>query len=391
MRRRGIRIALFITTLALQAGVVYKLIETDQRLTAARLQMDRFDAQIDRALATTTEFRAAIQAYVAPGQGEPFWSGRVGELIQSLEARVVSLGDGAAADAAASLTVVTEQVKGFRELDTRARGLLAQGDRLMASDLAFGEVQEACGNLAGQLEETRRREATTRLHEVVVLRTIEVYLLASALGIGAIGLLLLLPAWRPATSGTAEAVAPAPTSSGLGLARSPIANRRAKAGDSPAGIVVSPSDLASTARLCSDLGRVADAAALPALLARAAGAIGASGLIVWVTDVDDGALRPVAGHGYTDDAVARIGAVPRDSDNATAAASRSGEIETVPAAAGAPGALAVPMMTSAGCVGVLAAEVKGGREADEATRAIATIVAAQLATLVLQAPSGPRA
>jgi GAF domain-containing protein len=57
-------------------------------------------------------------------------------------------------------------------------------------------------------------------------------------------------------------------------------------------------------------------------------------------------------------------------------------METVPAEAGASGALVVPLVGSSGCVGVMSAEVAAGREFDEATRAIATILGAQMATLV---------
>jgi hypothetical protein len=50
-------------------------------------------------------------------------------------------------------------------------------------------------------------------------------------------------------------------------------------------------------------------------------------------------------------------------------------------------------MTSTGCVGVMAAEVRHGREASESARALARIVAAQFATLVgpaaAQEPAAP--
>jgi hypothetical protein len=45
-------------------------------------------------------------------------------------------------------------------------------------------------------------------------------------------------------------------------------------------------------------------------------------------------------------------------------------------------------MTSDGCVGVLSAEMKGGAEKDEGSQALATIFAAQLATLV-STPANP--
>jgi hypothetical protein len=45
------------------------------------------------------------------------------------------------------------------------------------------------------------------------------------------------------------------------------------------------------------------------------------------------------------------------------------------------GAIAVPLVAAAGCVGVMAAEVKNGGEQQEQLLAAASIVAAQLATL----------
>jgi GAF domain-containing protein len=46
------------------------------------------------------------------------------------------------------------------------------------------------------------------------------------------------------------------------------------------------------------------------------------------------------------------------------------------------GAIAAPLVTPGGCVGVMAAEVRHDSERQDATLAAATIVAAQLATLV---------
>ena len=53
------------------------------------------------------------------------------------------------------------------------------------------------------------------------------------------------------------------------------------------------------------------------------------------------------------------------------------------------GAVIIPLMTSDGCVGVLSAEMKGGSEKDESSQALATIFAAQLATLVATPAAAP--
>jgi hypothetical protein len=46
------------------------------------------------------------------------------------------------------------------------------------------------------------------------------------------------------------------------------------------------------------------------------------------------------------------------------------------------GAVAAPLVTAGGCVGVMAAEVKAGGEQQDSLLAAARIVASQLATLV---------
>jgi hypothetical protein len=84
------------------------------------------------------------------------------------------------------------------------------------------------------------------------------------------------------------------------------------------------------------------------------------------------------GQGYPQHLVNRLGTIPRGAENATAAAYR-------PAAADglrngtSNGAIAAPLLTCGGCVGVMAAEVKGDTERLEANLAAATILA-QLAS-----------
>jgi hypothetical protein len=46
------------------------------------------------------------------------------------------------------------------------------------------------------------------------------------------------------------------------------------------------------------------------------------------------------------------------------------------------GAVVVPVVTVNGCVGAMAAEIRHGAEASPSVQAVATIIAAQLASLV---------
>jgi hypothetical protein len=150
-------------------------------------------------------------------------------------------------------------------------------------------------------------------------------------------------------------------------------------------------DLTGAALLCTELGRVMETREVPPLLARAAEILDAAGLVVWVSDHAAVELRPVLSHGYSEKLVAQMRSIPRDAQNAAALAFRSAQPRIVAGTDVTNGAVVVPLITPTGCVGVLAAELKHGGEQREATRALATIVAAQLSTLVGTAPSAETA
>lgn len=141
-------------------------------------------------------------------------------------------------------------------------------------------------------------------------------------------------------------------------------------------------DLGALAALCRELACVDAAGQLVPLLARAAGLLDAAGLIVWAWDPDRAALRPTLAHGYPPAVLAHVPAVERAADNVTAAAFRTAEPCGSAAGDCAHGALAVPLLTPGGCAGVLALELRRGREDDATVRAAATIVAAQLAAMI---------
>jgi hypothetical protein len=102
-------------------------------------------------------------------------------------------------------------------------------------------------------------------------------------------------------------------------------------------------------------------------------------------------LFPLLTHGYSGASIVRIGSIPTQADNATATAWRTGETQVVSGNDEAPGALVAPIVTAEGCVGVLAAELREGRESRADVRALAAIFSAQLATFVTALPAGGEA
>ena len=127
---------------------------------------------------------------------------------------------------------------------------------------------------------------------------------------------------------------------------------------------------------------------LKRLLGRAADAMDASGLMVWVGTPAGGDLRAVLSHGYSAEVLARIPPVPRTADNAAAAAFRSAKLQIVVSRPGtSTGAVVAPILSADGCVGALSAEIRHGAETSEAVQALAEIFAANLAGVLGQTPA----
>jgi len=363
------------------------MVQTDRGAEQVDRRGRAFDLRVRQALVTIAELSAAQQAYVAAGQGVDFWTGRVSSLMQALEQDLAALRrDAQSSDSARALGIAGDLARSLAQIDARVREYLRRQQTVMASNLVFGEGLESATSCAARIDEARVREAEASDRERARLRELQMYLLAGTLAVGLLGLLVLLPAGRPA-DGLDVAPDRVPEH-GVSLAfdgaakHEPPSTAAAEATQPP----LLP-DLLAMARLCSDFGRVSEARELPGLLARAAAVLDAAGIIVWVADPADGSLGPALSHGYPAEALARMSKLARSADNATAEAYRSGQLQAVGGSGTTPGALVVPLLAPAGCVGVMAAEIRAGKEADQRVQALATILAAQLATLVPATPA----
>jgi GAF domain-containing protein len=140
-------------------------------------------------------------------------------------------------------------------------------------------------------------------------------------------------------------------------------------------------DLLAAAQLCTELSQTDKASETGSLLGELARIVNALGLIIWIWDPQTAELKPALAHGYSEKVLAQLPTVKREADNATAAAFRSAHTCVVDGSDRS-GALAVPLMTSGGCVGVLAIELQNGGEQTVSVRALVTMVAAQLARVI---------
>ena len=408
MNQRGARVALWIVALAIAAGAGYAVYTLRQQVEHEREHAAEIDRRVHDAGLLVEQLRAAQQAYVAQGQGPDFWMARVTDTTGALASAVGALEHDVASDAARSAARGAAGVLGdFQRLDRRARGFVQSSQPLMASDVIFTESVGATAVLLESMVRVNTEEQNASVARIRALDLDTAYILiGAALLVLGVALLLVPVPRRETPQDTREALRAlmAADASPAGAAtlkteptRTVTLPLRDSAPPDPAPPAVTPprsvpaeadaTDLGLAAELCTDLARVLDPSELPALLARTARLLDASGVIVWVADRAGAALFPAVAHGYSPALLARMHAIPRDADNAAAAAWREGAERTVAAQGQSPGALVTPILTVDGCVGVLAAETLHGAERRETTRAVAAIIAAQLATLVTTLPA----
>jgi len=143
-----------------------------------------------------------------------------------------------------------------------------------------------------------------------------------------------------------------------------------------------PIDLTALARVCTQLGRIIEPQELTDALQDVAVVLDAAGVIIWVPDPQRFMLMPVFVHGYSSAAMSQLPPVFADEDNATAAAFQTHTTCVVDGNGIDNGAVVAPLLTPAGCTGVLALELRNKAERRDDVRAAVTILAAQLSTLV---------
>ncbi|MEW6320133.1 MAG: GAF domain-containing protein [Acidobacteriota bacterium] len=385
MSNRWVRVFLFLLALAAGAGAVYQAWLDERAILRSRATAESAMRTATRAVSRVGDLRAALHAYVAPGQGQAFWTARAGTLLDEVRADVLEL-DAAASAVDAPLTDALDGLDRLAATADRAAGHVRDGQALLAGELLFGEARDLLD--ATRLQVTRAAEAVARsaLDAESALRQRQRTLVGTAIGVALLVALLLVPTGRSLA---------APTTSERSAGD--VARDEASGASSPplrlddAAAPPAAPDLAAVAAVCTDLARVSDSGDFQSIVTRAAGVLRASGLIVWVADGEGRALYPAASHGYDPQMFARIGSLPREAQNMTAEAFREAAVRTSEAAGTSRAAVAVPLLGPTGPTGVLSAELEAGASLEPGSVALAAILAAQLATLVGSMPAAEAA
>jgi hypothetical protein len=382
MFRRSVRIACLVLGLLATAGVAYRILQDEDALSRERAAAASAQVAVSRTAELLLDVRASLHAYVAPGQGLPFWGKRTLETIENLRESVVDL-DRMVKPTGGSLSETLNGIDQLSAAEKRARGYVSRDEMQLAGDVIFTEVRDLLASATTQVQSVR--DGLTRAHDrrAAAIRQEQVMLGGGALAIW-IGIALLLLPTEP------KAAAKDPGEWRNELKESlkkpiPLAPEPPKAPEPQVTIVpgIEINALREVSEICKDLSALADPGALEGALARVCTILNATGLIVWIPSNDGNTLSPVATSGFDPKLVTRIGTIGRDSANLTAAAFREGIAKVSPVTATTPAALAVPMCSPSGAAGILSVELKPGQPVDDSKVSLAAIVAAQLATLAM--------
>jgi len=338
--------------------------------SAAALASGRdLSTRLDRMIATAGDIASAQQAYVAPGQPDQPWRERSAALLQQFADDAAAVRPHLrSADAARVVEDIGRGLRTLLTIDSDARQDLQDAQNLLAADLIFSQGRDTVSSLIGTIRGLKTAEQQTSTSQYASLERQQGIVLGSVATIWIMGLMLLTPG-----AGSAAAT---PTQPAFLTIQTEHGGERATAAI----------NLTAAADVCASLARISDTAALPEVLERAAAVLDARGIIVWMGAGEE--LFPALAYGYDDHFISRLGPIPRNAENATADAWRSGKMRTVAGDGLTHGAVATPLAGMSGCVGVFAAEVRHGRENDLATQAVAVMIAAQLASIVSAWPAG---
>jgi hypothetical protein len=383
-----VRLALLLLFLAASAATGYFMWTSETNVNATAETARRFDTGAVTAERALIELRASQQAYVAAGQGEPFWIAKVAAATSDLKASIGAIRVHATTPhAQTSVDIALAVLHDFEQMDRRARDYARTDQRLMASDLIFSDGLELTTAAVNALEEARAAERQVHEQGTREVRQAQLIVLGSFAAVALLVVGLLIPLKKGEATGSQTPVAPPAMADASSKADSldlalDHTGRWSTEGRATAVEAVETVNLDAVATLCTELARVVDTRALPSILERTAAILDASGIVLWIADPDGRELTSIVAHGYSPQLVNRLGTIARDAQNVTASAFRTGLVQTVMADAVSDGAIAAPLVTPGGIVGVMAAEVRGGGEKQAAKLAATSIVAAQLATLV---------
>ena len=393
MRHPAARWSVLVLAVAAAAALCYWATMLERQVLDLRSVVLASTSEARSLHSALSDARRALAAMASPGQAAMSWSRQANAAIQAARDRLTAL---AGTRGATALSASAERLNRLTEAEARLREYAVGGRSLMASDVAFGEALPHIDALDGQVADALGQITAAADRDMAVARDQQVLALAGALGALTLAALLLTPSPRVKVVPVPRAPVAATDSYDVALDLHPVTPQPILRTDSVPGagasrlpsapVAASRLDLSPVAAVCSELARLSTGAALASILDRVGPALGAKGVVVWLVDADRTTLHAVASWGYDARVVERFPSVPVADDNPTSRAFTSSAPAVPHGRATQAASAALPIVGPGGAAGVLSVELTTRGEASADAVAAASIVAAQLATLLEPLP-----
>ena len=386
MHRRSLRHSLVVLLFLSAAGAAAFAWSIGQQLATITTAEHSASTRFDTLVQSIARFDAAQQLFDPAREPGTEWFARVRRLLAQIQSQAQGLqSSGVSAPAARTFDDIAARVA---SAVARAEENLRDGHDLMAADLVQDEARPGAEAMRAAMLEWRAAEANAAETSRAALLQQLWAVLGGTLAFWALGVLLLAPR---------QTVTPAAPAS-LSILTEPAGDAPLSAAAAvppvqpaaPIEQVLPALDLVPAAELCAEIARADSGEALEALVERAAGVIGASGIVVWLAGGDH-ELVPVLTHGYGPHARGLLGTLPLSEENVTTRAWHSGAVQGVDGDDRSRAALAAPMFQGPRRTGVLSVELIDGVRPDALPRALTSILAAQFATAVSPQPEAAAA
>ncbi len=363
---RGVSLLVGLTVV-ITAGTLIQDFRFDRAIAREQSSALAADRELGSLSVALADLRAAEAAYLATGQHAAYWMAQASERVADIETIVRRRRATATHETTRKqYDAAAMALAAFVAVDGRVRANLRGDQQLSASDLVFGDAIQAIARVTVALDAARSAEQASSEDRLFRLRSWRFGLNAVAVAfVLAVALFFWRAVSRLAPAADIAADRPAPAA---------LAPPRPSPPPPVAGV-----SLPDAAALCSDLARVTDARDVPPLFDRAASVLAAKGIVLWVVDPAGVVLKPSLTCGYSERVLAKLAPLAVDADTLTSLAYRSRRPQVTNGdAPGSPGAIAVPLVSASGCVGVLAAETRQQKPGHDVLP-VAQMIAAQLA------------
>jgi hypothetical protein len=154
MFSKPVRFGLLIVGLLITAALGYRAVADDASLGRAYREAVNHGRAAAQAHEALLDLRASLHAYVAPGQGVPFWSRRAQLTIDALREHLATL-DTALTPRGQSMADALDATDQLAAAERRIREHARRGEALLAGDLLFTEARDLLATAIADVQQAR--------------------------------------------------------------------------------------------------------------------------------------------------------------------------------------------------------------------------------------------